>query len=456
MEKVDTAAYNAARIMGDYVLGLAGFDDSNIRTALIGRLTSNGAGIFASGTADINTSGAVSSMTFTSANYALSDSTNGRGTISFVALAGGVTRNFNFVFYVVNAGELFAMETDAVTSLTPLLNGVVLQQQSPNGGFSNASLNGNMVAYLTGLSTCGAGTSPAPYVLVGLLTADGNGSLTLTDDENCGGTPNSISGLPWTYSVNGNGRATIITGTNVALAYLVSPNQAFFLNTDSSVLFGFGEPQIAQSLDNGALSGTYAGFTSAPATYGVVSFSGEFVGDGANPTGNLAGIKDSGAPSGMITGAPISAAYSISSSPVNGRGTVTDGPGWSGAAYVVSTTRFVVIPLSDPNPAVMIFDQAPPPPTVSSLALTPTSIVGGAQSPIGIVTLSGPAPAGGALVLLSTDNGAVIVPSRLIVPAGATSATFTVSTSVVPTSVSATISASYNGTTQTARVAVLM
>jgi hypothetical protein len=395
-------------------------------------------------------------MTFTTASYALSDSTNGRGTISLLTMAAGVPPSFNFVFYVVNAGKLFAMETDAVTSLTPLLNDAVLQQQSPNGGFSNASLNGNMVVYLTGPSTCGTGTSPAPYVLVGFLTADSNGTLTLTDDQNCGGTPNFSSGLPWTYTVDGNGRATIVTGTNAALAYLVSSNQAFFLNTDSSVLFGFGEPQTAKSLDNSAVTGTYAGFTSAPATYSVVTFSGEFAGDGVSLTGSIAGVKDIGAPSGMITEAPISAAYSISSSSINGRGTVTDGPAWSGAAYVVSTTKFVVVPLSDPNPAAMIFEQAPSPPTVSSLALTPTSVVGGAQSPIGIVTLSGPAPAGGAIVLLSTDNGTVIVPSRLIVPAGATSATFTVSTSVVSTSASATISASYNDTTQTTRVAVLM
>jgi hypothetical protein len=35
MEKADTAAYSANRIMGDYVFGVAGLDDSNIRTALI-------------------------------------------------------------------------------------------------------------------------------------------------------------------------------------------------------------------------------------------------------------------------------------------------------------------------------------------------------------------------------------------------------------------------------------
>jgi hypothetical protein len=39
---------------------------------------------------------------------------------------------------MVNAAKLFAMEIDPVTIATPLLNGVVLQQQSPVGGFSNA------------------------------------------------------------------------------------------------------------------------------------------------------------------------------------------------------------------------------------------------------------------------------------------------------------------------------
>jgi hypothetical protein len=456
IEKVDTAAYSAKRIVGAYAFGVAGSDDSNIRTALIGQLTSNGSGVFTSGTADMNTSGAVSSMTLTTATYALSDSTNGRGTMSLPVLAGGVPQTLNFVFYVVNAGKLLAMETDAVTRATPLLNGVVLKQQSPDGGFSNASLNGNIVTYLTGLSTCGAGTIPAPYVLAGLLTADGNGALTLTEDQNCGGTPGFSIGLPWTYGVEGNGRTTIATGTSVALGYLVSSNQAFLLNTDSSVLFGFGEPQAAQSLNNSAVAGTYAAFTSAPATYGVVNFSGEFTADGVAPTGNIAGTKDVGASSGMITGASGSATYSVSSSPLNGRGTVTDGLGWSAAAYLASTTKFVAVPLSDPNPVVIIFEQAPPPPTLFALLLTPTSVVGGAQSPVGTVTLSGPAPAGGAAVLLSTDNNAATVPSTLIVPAGATSATFTVSTSVVPASASATISASYNGTTQTARVALGM
>src|SRR5258708_19997093 len=97
-------------------------------------------------------------------------------------LAGGVPTNLNFVFYVVNAGKLFAMETDAVTPVTPLLNGAVLQQLTPIGGFSSASLNGGMVISLTGRagSGCGGGTGPPPNGLAGLLTANSAASLNPT------------------------------------------------------------------------------------------------------------------------------------------------------------------------------------------------------------------------------------------------------------------------------------
>src|SRR6266568_4239900 len=153
------------------------------------------------------------------------------------------------------------METDVVTILTPLLNGVVLQQQSPTGGFSSASLNGGMVMYLTGRagSGCGGGTGPAPNVIAGLLG---------------------------TYNVASNGRAAIRVGTDYVAAYLVSSNQAFIIAPDSSVLFGFGEPQSAGSFTNSSVSGRYAGSTTTPATLGVPIFSGEFTADGASPTGN--------------------------------------------------------------------------------------------------------------------------------------------------------------------------
>src|SRR5882762_3028764 len=98
-----------------------------------------------------------------------------------------------------------------------------------------------------------------------------------------------------------------------------------------------------------------------------------------------------------------------------------------------------------------------PPPgsaTLSSITPNPTSVNGGSPS-TGSVTLNAPAPSSGALVSLSSSNTAVAtVPANVTVPAGATSATFTVTTLAVSASTSVTISASYAGVTKTASLTV--
>ncbi|PYU52073.1 MAG: hypothetical protein DMG48_06570 [Acidobacteria bacterium] len=458
IEKSDTSGYSAAAISGDYAFGADGFDDSNNRAAIAGRFTSNGAGALTNEAADINAYGTTSSMTFSSANYTVSDTATGRGTINFAFSLGGSPFSLNYAFYVVNAGKLFAMGSDPVSASTPLLNGVVLRQQSPAGGFSNASLNGGMVIYMTGFTFCGNGSGRSSDALAGLLTADGNGALNATFDENCGGVSNSISGLTGTYSVASNGRASIAVA-NGAVAYLVSPNQAFLFATDSSIVSGFGEPQASASFTNSTLNGNYAGVAATPASFGVQVFSGEFTADGASPTGNMTGTEDIGASAGPVSGAAFQAAYSVASSPTNGRGTMTvsSGTGGNAVIYMISASTFVAVSLNDPNPAVLLFELSPtssPSVTLSTLSLNPTTVTGG-DSSTGTVTLSGPAPSGGAQVALSSnDTSVATVPSSVTVAAGATSATFTVSTSAVSASTTVTISASYAGVTKTASLTV--
>jgi hypothetical protein len=93
-------------------------------------------------------------------------------------------------------------------------------------------------------------------------------------------------------------------------------------------------------------------------------------------------------------------------------------------------------------------------PTVESVTPDPPSVVGGGSSH-GTVTLSGPALIGGATVKLTSSNTAAAqVPTSVVVPAAATSATFTITTSVVPSSTSSIISASYNSSTRTGTLAV--
>ncbi|HWY07410.1 MAG TPA: hypothetical protein VNY24_11160 [Candidatus Acidoferrales bacterium] len=360
MEKADTTAYSTAKIAGDYAFGLVGLDLSNNRTAIAGRMTANGAGTFTSGAADANQSGTFTTLNIFAANYMVTDTICGRGMLNVPPLAGGIPQNLNFVFYVANSGKIFAMESDAPTPLTPLLNGALLQQQTPLGGFSNASLNGGMVMYLTGRvgSGCGKNTGASPNVLAGLLTGNATGALTLTYDQNCGGASTSVTALAGTSTVDGNGRTSIRVGTSYLVAYLVSSNQAFFVVPDSSVLFGFGDPQAATPFTNSSVSGAYAGLTTLPATLGVTILSGEFTANGASPTGSITGSEDIGAPSGASSGVSVNATYSISATPTNGRGTFTGSIGGSSAiVYVVSPTKFVLVSTSDTNPAVLLFEK---------------------------------------------------------------------------------------------------
>jgi hypothetical protein len=70
----------------------------------------------------------------------------------------------------------------------------------------------------------------------------------------------------------------------------------------------------------------------------------------------------------------------------------------------------------------------PPSPTLASFKVSPTSVQGG-TSATGTITLPGPAPAGGTSVSLASRlPGAASVPASVLVPAGATSASFTVTT----------------------------
>src|SRR5712664_58464 len=112
MEKSDTTAYSTARITGDYAFGAAGFDNANNRAAIEGRFTSNGTGTLSNAAGDVNGYGTDYPMTFTAANYTVSNTATGRGSMHLAFTFGGAPASSKFVTYVVNPGKLFAMESD--------------------------------------------------------------------------------------------------------------------------------------------------------------------------------------------------------------------------------------------------------------------------------------------------------------------------------------------------------
>jgi len=89
----------------------------------------------------------------------------------------------------------------------------------------------------------------------------------------------------------------------------------------------------------------------------------------------------------------------------------------------------------------------------SAVSFTPGVVVGG-NTATGKVTLNGVAGPDGAEVSLVSSSPKVTVPATVTVPAGATSANFTVSTVTIPSNISATVRATFNGTTATGTIAV--
>jgi len=91
-----------------------------------------------------------------------------------------------------------------------------------------------------------------------------------------------------------------------------------------------------------------------------------------------------------------------------------------------------------------VVSQIAVPITVTALAINPNSVVGG-SSTTGTVTISSPAPTNGVTVFLSNDAQSLGIPSPVLVPAGATSTMFPITTTAVTAPTVINVTPIYNG-----------
>lgn len=92
--------------------------------------------------------------------------------------------------------------------------------------------------------------------------------------------------------------------------------------------------------------------------------------------------------------------------------------------------------------------------TLAKLTLSPANFPGGCRTSTGWVTLSAPAPAGGALVTLADTNPAATVPASVTVPAGQTRVSFPVTAPLVDTRQTGEVTALYGGSSRSAALTV--
>ncbi len=139
---------------------------------------------------------------------------------------------------------------------------------------------------------------------------------------------------------------------------------------------------------------------------------------------------------------------------------VTVAEGTSAATFTVTTATvaadelvYIKATYSNDFRTAQFTITAPPPPTLTSVAVSPATVQGGTSS-TGTVTLTGPAQAGGATVSLASSSASAVVPASVTVAVGNTAATFTVATTAVTADESATITATLSGTNQTAPLTI--
>jgi len=145
----------------------------------------------------------------------------------------------------------------------------------------------------------------------------------------------------------------------------------------------------------------------------------------------------------------------------NGTGTYaahSDSPsGVSGSAAVADFNNDGLADIAAANSTVgkvSVFLQGAARP--ASLTLSPTATYGGLATTANNVALNNPAPAGGAVVSLTSSNpGVASVPGSVTVPAGSTtSPPFSVITGAVSASTAVSVTATYGGVSKTANLTV--
>jgi hypothetical protein len=239
----------------------------------------------------------------------------------------------DLTFYWVSSTQLFIINADP----SPAFSGDWQQEDVPIGspGFNQASFNGKVASYSSGLGLSGAGGDAS----IATETADGISSVTTRLYRDVGGawqTPNPNTST-CSYSVVLIGRVTLGggCGANPPIPYLNSLNSAFLLGTDSKVELGSFEPQTT-GLTNASLAGTYFVGTSevvsqaAQAEVGILTLTS---------TGTVTSISDAASTLSQTAGAASSDTYSL-----NSDGTFSTGSsGGTTVGIAISGSKLVIV-----------------------------------------------------------------------------------------------------------------
>lgn len=325
LRKVSTigGGVTISQLAASWTFGGTGADVAGSRYAEAGTFTADTKGAWTSLEEDANDNGNVSHNTSATGSFVAISTTTQRGTATMTV--NSVTTNYSF--YIVSSTELVMLSIDPVSSSAPLTQFKLFT--NPNN-WTNAAIHTTTLTELQGTGTSSGNT--VPYGLLALAIFDGKGGLSVSTDENLGGTMSANKYASATYSAASNGRTTVSGFGSSPMVMYFSNNVAFIIDSDSGVTAGSLVPQLGSSFTNSSISGQYLGATLQAVLPTVTVEDDSATADG---NGNLALNYDISGPGGPQQGLSASLTYSVDTT---GRAPLVNSGNTVGIAYVSTAT----------------------------------------------------------------------------------------------------------------------
>src|SRR5271154_588907 len=269
--------------------------------------------------------------------------------------------NLDYDVYPVSFDEAFLIETDNNSLTSPYVTIVDMKQQFGQPFFTG-SMNGALAGGMSGEVLSG---SYLPYVsVIQIVPAGASFEISLTDNE--AGTITGSNGTPFSvaYTADQFGRVDssgfTVNGVFEPIFYLVSDNEAFVVSMlNGGPISGHLDPQTLSSFTKASINGTLVEGTVAPAVSADRDLSGFLTFDGSVSPATIVGVQDESTATANTSAEAVAGTYVLSSTgATDGSGTVTltSPAAFTGAFYIVSPTKMVMITTTtgDANPVLVI------------------------------------------------------------------------------------------------------
>jgi hypothetical protein len=280
-----------------------------------------------------------------------------------LGLAAAGLSNPNYDVYPISFDDAFMIETDKVNGNTPNITIAEMKQQFGQP-FNTGSMNGAIAGGVSGDVLAG---SYVPYVsVIQMVPNPGLGSFQISLTDNEAGIVTGSNGTPFavTYTADQFGRVDTggftVNSAFQPIFYLVSGNEAFVVSMlTGRPISGHLDAQTLSLFTTASINGTLVEGTSAPAVSADQNFSGFLTFDGSVTPATINGVQDVSTSAGNTSAEAVTGTYVLAATgKTDGSGTVTltSPAAFTGAFYIVSPTKMVMITTThgDANPVLVI------------------------------------------------------------------------------------------------------